>query len=102
MSKFSETIHQPTRLRIMAALVMLEPGETVDFTYLRDLLKLSDGNLGAHLAKLEEVRYVKVDKAFVARKPRTHLSVTNRGRAAFEEHVAALESIVQGVKAQET
>ncbi len=96
MAQFDETIHQPTRLRIMASLVTLEPGESVEFTSVRDLLSLSDGNLGAHLAKLEEAAYVKVDKRFVARKPRTFLSATTKGRCAFEEHVAALENIIHG------
>ena len=39
MAELNETIHQPVRLRIMAALVTLEPGNEVDFTYLRDLLR---------------------------------------------------------------
>lgn len=96
MDGFDEIIHQPTRLRIMAVLVTLDPGQKVDFTYLRDLLRVSDGNLGAHLGKLEEARYVKVEKAFVLRKPRTYLSPTHRGRAAFQDHVATLGRIVNG------
>ena len=96
MVDFDEVIHQPTRLRIMASLVTLAPGERVNFTYLRDLLKLSDGNLGSHLARLEEADYVKVDKTFVARKPCTFLAPTHKGRGAFEEHVAALRDIVEG------
>ena len=54
MAELNETIHQTVRLRIMAALVTLEPADEVDFTYLRDLLEVTDGNLGAHLRKLEE------------------------------------------------
>ena len=96
MEGFDEVIHQPTRLRIMAVLAALDPGQRVDFTYVRDLLKVTDGNLGAHIIKLEEARYIKVEKTFVGRKPRTYLSPTHRGRAAFEEHVAALERIVSG------
>ena len=71
MAELNETIHQPVRLRIMAALVTLEPGNEVDFTYLRDLLEVTDGNLGAHLRKLEEAGYIAVNKIFVERKPRT-------------------------------
>ncbi len=51
MAELNETIHQPVRLRIMAALVTLEVGNEVDFTYLRDLLEVTDGNLGAHLPR---------------------------------------------------
>ena len=95
MAELNETIHQTVRLRIMAALVTLEVGNEVDFSYLRDLLEVTDGNLGAHLRKLEEAGYITVSKTFVERKPRTYISVTPEGRKVFQEHVAALESILK-------
>jgi DNA-binding MarR family transcriptional regulator len=95
MAELNETIHQPVRLRIMAALVTLEPNDEVDFTYLRDLLEVTDGNLGAHLRKLEEAGYIAVNKIFVERKPHTYLSATAEGRKVFKEHVTALESILK-------
>jgi len=94
MANLNKVIHQPVRLRIMAALVALQPDAQMEFTYLRDLFDLTDGNLGAHLRKLEEVDYVKLWKTFVARKPRTYISTTVKGRKAFEEHVTALERIL--------
>jgi DNA-binding MarR family transcriptional regulator len=95
MTELNETIHQPIRLRIMAALAALESGNEVDFSYLRDLLQVTDGNLGAHLRKLEEAGYITVNKTFVERKPRTYISATSEGRQAFQEHVAVLESILK-------
>ncbi len=95
MAELNETIHQPVRLRIMAALVTLDPGQELEFTYLRDLLEVTDGNLGAHLRKLEEAGYIAVNKTFVERKPRTYVSATPLGRKVFREHVAALESILK-------
>ena len=95
MAELNETIHQPVRLRIMAALVTLEPADEVDFTYLRDLLEVTDGNLGAHLRKLEEAGYISVNKVFVERKPRTYVSSTPEGRRVFQEHVKALQSILK-------
>ncbi len=95
MAALNEIIHQPVRLRIMAAVVTLEPGDEVDFTYLRDLLEVTDGNLGAHLRKLEEAGYILVNKVFVERKPHTYVSATAEGRKVFQEHVAALESILK-------
>lgn len=95
MAELNETIHQPVRLRIMAALVTLSDSDEVDFTYLRDLLEVTDGNLGAHLRKLEEAGYIAVNKTFVDRKPRTYVSVTAAGRKVFKEHVTALESILK-------
>lgn len=95
MAELNETIHQPVRLRIMASLVALEPSDEVDFTYLRGLLQVTDGNLGAHLRKLEEAGYIAVNKVFVERKPRTYVSATPEGWRVFQEHVRALEMILK-------
>jgi DNA-binding MarR family transcriptional regulator len=96
MSTLNETIHQTVRLRIMAALVTLKTDEEVDFTYLRKLLDVSDGNLGAHLRKLEEAGYIVVQKVFEERKPHTYIAASPDGRKVFQEHVEALEAILKG------
>jgi DNA-binding MarR family transcriptional regulator len=96
MAKLNETIHQPVRLRIMAALVALETGSEVDFNYLHDLLDVTEGNLGAHLRKLEDTGYIVVNKTFVNRKPRTYIAASDEGRRTFQEHVAALEELLKG------
>lgn len=98
MSQLDNIIHQPVRLRIMASLVALDTGEQVDFVYLRKILDLTDGNLGAHLAKLENAGYVKVEKTFITRKPRTFIKATGKGRDAFDEHISALKKIIGGTK----
>jgi len=98
MPEIDTIIHQPARLKIMASLMTLEPGEQVDFVHLRKILDLTDGNLGAHLTKLENAGYVKIEKTFIARKPRTFINATGKGRDAFEDHIAALEAIIHGKK----
>jgi DNA-binding MarR family transcriptional regulator len=95
VAKLNETIHQPVRLRIMAALVSLENDNEVDFAYLRGLLQVTDGNLGAHLRKLEDEGFIAVNKTFVERKPRTYVNATATGRKVFREHVVALQSILK-------
>jgi DNA-binding MarR family transcriptional regulator len=95
MPELDEIIHQPVRLRLMAALVALKSGESAEFTFLRDLLKVTDGNLGAHLHKLEEAGYIELTKSFVDRKPHTYVSITAKGRTVFKAHVAALEEILK-------
>lgn len=94
-------IHQPARLRIMSALVALKSGVELEFTYLREVLELTDGNLGAHLRKLEDAGYVELRKTFVRRKPRTFIQVTRRGRGAFEGHVSALEELLRPAQGEE-
>ena len=98
MAVLDNIIHQPVRLQIMSSLVSLYAGEQVDFVYLRKILDLTDGNLGAHLAKLESAGYIRIEKTFIARKPRTFISVTGKGRDAFNEHTAALKQIIEGHK----
>jgi DNA-binding MarR family transcriptional regulator len=94
VGELNPVIHQPTRLRIMAALVSLGAQEKADFTFLRDLLDLTDGNLGSHLRTLEDAGYVAVEKDFIARRPKTWVRPTAKGRAALSAHVDALAAIV--------
>jgi len=93
MPELDKIIHSPARLKIMAALMALGPSDQLDFSTLGGTLGLTDGNLGAHLQTLEEAGYIKIEKTFVARKPRTFVRATTRGRARFEEHVEALREI---------
>lgn len=98
MAKLDNIIHQAARLRIMSSLIAFDTGEQVDFVYLRKILNLTDGNLGAHLAKLEDAGYVKIEKTFISRKPRTFINATGKGRDAFNEHIATLKKIIGGSK----
>ncbi|MCF7761435.1 MAG: transcriptional regulator [Cephaloticoccus sp.] len=95
MPELDSTIHQPVRLQIMAALCNLKSREQVDFTFLKDKLDLTDGNLGAHLTTLEEAGYIAIEKAFIARRPKTFAAATAKGRMAFTSHVEALQSILR-------
>lgn len=92
--KPNETIHQSTRLRIMAALNVLEPQKWLEFTRLRALVQATDGNLGAHLATLAQAGYVAIDKLFVGKKPQTRVRATGAGRKAFATHVAYLRALL--------
>jgi len=94
MDELDPLIHQPARLRLLTALYSLEADSEADFVFLRQLLKLTDGNLGAHLAKLEEAGYLQVTKTFVEKKPRTLVRLSPKGREAFTRHVAALRALL--------
>jgi DNA-binding MarR family transcriptional regulator len=79
------------RLRIMSIL-MVNP--TYDFTSLKLLLQVTDGNLASHLRHLEQADYVKVEKSFSGRKPLTTYSLTQEGRIAFQAHLDFLEKLI--------
>src|SRR5271169_472444 len=90
-----DVIHQPVRLRVMAALTALgTEDDGLDFTRLKGLTGATDGNLGAHLDHLRRAGYIEVSKAFVARRPRTTVKASMAGRAAFARHVAFLRAII--------
>ena len=96
----NDLIHQPLRLKIMAALNGLAAREFIDFTRLRSVVEATDGNLGAHLSKLEDVGYITIEKDFIDKKPRTRVALTREGRKALVTHVAYLRDILDGVGGQ--
>ena len=95
MADLDEIIHQPVRLKIMAALNALPPTAAgIEFSGLKKLTGASDGNLGAHIETLARAGYVAVEKAFVGKKPQTTVTATATGRSAFARHVATLQAII--------
>ena len=87
-------IHQPIRLKIMAALKALPDGEQLEFVKLKDIAGATEGNLGAHITTLENAGYASVEKDFVGKRPRTRVGLTRQGRRAFEDYVAYLRDII--------
>jgi DNA-binding MarR family transcriptional regulator len=90
-----EIIHQSLRLRIMAAL-HAAGCEPLEFSRLKALVGATDGNLGSHLATLEGAGYVRIEKDFVGKRPRTRASVTPAGGRAFRAHSDYLREILEG------
>ncbi len=86
-----DVIHSRIRLAIMAVLIAVDQAE---FTFLKEKVNATDGNLSVHLKKLDEAGYVSVQKRFVDRKPLSSYRLTARGRRAFESYVERLESLI--------
>ncbi len=80
------------RLGIMSALIV---NDTVSFNELKELIKVTDGNLASHLKALEENGLVKVNKGFIGRKTNTTYSVTKAGEKSFRQHLDALEQMIR-------
>jgi DNA-binding MarR family transcriptional regulator len=76
-------IHEPARLAIMTNLFVVE---SANATYLLQQTGLTWGNLGSHLAKLEDAGYIEVVKGYQGKKPETMVSLTGDGRAALIEY----------------
>ena len=88
---FDEVVHQRTRLGILA--VLAEAGQA-DFPYLRQVLELTDGNLGRHLEILAEAGLVSIRKGRHQRRPRTWAVITGEGRRALEEELARMREML--------
>jgi DNA-binding MarR family transcriptional regulator len=88
-------IHQPVRLKIMAALKALPQAEQIEFVRLRKLVDATEGNLGSHIQTLEQAGYVAVEKDFADNRPRTRVKLSKQGRRAFEDYVSYLRELIE-------
>ncbi len=79
----------------MAALKTLPPREQLEFTRLKGIVGATDGNLGAHIATLEQPSYLEIEKDFVGKKSRTRVRLTKTGCRAFDGYIAYLREIVR-------
>jgi DNA-binding HxlR family transcriptional regulator len=93
LPELNSVIHGKLRLALLSLLAAVDEAE---FTWLRAKTGSTDGNLGAQLMKLEEAGYVAVKKQFVRRKPQTLYRMTETGRVALGEYVAALKQLLGG------
>lgn len=89
-----DTVHQRVRLGILA---VLAEADQADFGFLKETLDLSDGNLSRHLRVLEDAGFVKIEKGYENRRPRTWVHATKRGRRALADHLAALQQLIDKV-----
>lgn len=91
LPELDPVLHAKLRLAVVSLLATTEQAE---FTWLREKTASTDGNLGAHLIKLEEAGYVEVEKKFVLRKPVSLYRITEAGRAALTRYVQSLKALL--------
>ena len=84
-------IHEPARYGIVALLYVVARAE---FLFVQNQTGLTPGNLSAHVIKLETAGYVVVEKKFVGRRPKTLLSLSRRGRRAFEDYRETMKALL--------
>ncbi len=89
---FDEVLSSRIRL---AALALLAGCDEAEFTYIRDVIQTTDGNLASHLRKLEECGYVEYQKRFVDRKPATYYRITQEGRSALLAYSRRLTELLK-------
>lgn len=90
LGAIDKLVHEPVR---MALLSILDGVAEADFAFLQRTLLLSQGNLSAHLSKLEAGGLIAVTKSFQGKTPRTTVEITNAGRAARDRHWRQLDAL---------
>ena len=93
--KLDKAFENRLRLQIMSVLMV---NDRYDFNSLKELLDTTDGNLASHLKGLEKEEYILVHKSFLGRKPNTNYQATEKGKAAFKQHLYALEKLIKQQK----
>lgn len=95
IENLNKVFESRVRLGIMSILMV---NEWVEFKELKNLLKVTDGNLASHLAALEKKLLIEIHKEFVGKKPRTTYNATKQGKELFNKHLEALESLIKNKK----
>lgn len=92
LKNINKAFESKVRLGIMSLLMI---HEELDFTRIKELLQVTDGNLASHSRALETAGYLLVEKSFVGRKPNTVFRATAAGKTAFQQHLKALEELIR-------
>jgi DNA-binding HxlR family transcriptional regulator len=91
ISGLNKVFESRIRLGIMSVLMV---NDSYDFNSFKETLQVTDGNLASHLKALEEKKLISVNKSFIGRKPNTSYSATRLGIELFQEHLKALEDLI--------
>jgi DNA-binding MarR family transcriptional regulator len=90
LATLDRVIHEPARLMIVTVLYAVTQA---DFLYLQRECGLTQGNLSSHLLKLEDAKYLLIEKTFKGKYPLTICSLTRKGREAFEEYLQKIRAV---------
>jgi DNA-binding MarR family transcriptional regulator len=90
-SQFDTILHQSVRGKLIKLLI---ENEQLPVKVLKEKLKLTDGNLSSHLKKLEVAEYIKIEKSFEVKRPKTMVTITQKGEDAYKEYLQQLKAFV--------
>jgi DNA-binding transcriptional ArsR family regulator len=90
--EFTSVVANAGRLRILAALAREREAE---FVHLREVTRMTDGNLSAHARRLAEAGLISIEKRFRDEKPVTSFRITQAGKYAIKAHARQLLAAVE-------
>jgi DNA-binding MarR family transcriptional regulator len=85
-------LHSQLRLAVMSLLLSVEEA---DFVFLKTQTGATSGNMSVQIDKLNEAGYIKVQKTFQGKMPRTVCKITKKGISAFETYVKNLRGYIK-------
>jgi DNA-binding MarR family transcriptional regulator len=94
-----DVVHQRVRLGILA---ITQEARKVEFSFLRNTLDLTAGNLSQHLTVLENAGLIAIEKGYEGRRGRTWIQLTKAGRQALHDEVAALKTLIRQLEGGQT
>lgn len=94
LSDIDKLVHEPARLMILSYLSVIN---SADFTFLMNQTELTRGNLSSHISKLEDAGYVKVNKEFVDKIPRTLIRITTKGKNALKKYRDKMQHVIDSI-----
>lgn len=84
-------LHSQLRLSIISTLMTVDEA---NFNFIKETTKATSGNISIQIKKLQEAGYIEVKKSFKNNYPNTAISITDKGRAAFEDYVNNLKKYI--------
>ncbi|KAF0175926.1 MAG: transcriptional regulator [Hyphomonadaceae bacterium] len=94
-TELDDVIHGRLRLGVMA---YLSTASAASFLELKAKVNATDGNLSAHLSKLEDAGYVRIEKQFEGKKPVTRVHLTDAGRDAWIAYLDRLRAMLNAAE----
>jgi DNA-binding MarR family transcriptional regulator len=85
-------LHSQLRLSIVSILMSVEEA---NFSFIKESTNATSGNISIQIKKLQETGYINVKKSFKNNYPNTTISITDKGREAFENYVYNLKKYIQ-------
>ena len=82
-------------LSVLAVMSILIGVESAVFVFIRQQTGATAGNLSVQLDKLAKADYIEIEKTFRGKMPCTVCRITDTGRDAFAEYVAALQTYIK-------
>lgn len=89
---FDPLLHQAIRSKLVSLLIA---NEELPFKALKESLEVTDGNLSSHLSKLEKEQYISIEKSFEGKRPKTVVSISEKGRKAFDNYIETLKKFIE-------